>query len=79
MTFRGIIHGKTIELEQAPKLADGQQVNVTVQPATAEGRVWGEGILASAGLFASDDPEEDDRILRQIQEDRKASGRELPE
>jgi uncharacterized protein (DUF433 family) len=30
--LKGVIHGKTIELEQEPKLPDGQRVNVQVEP-----------------------------------------------
>lgn len=31
-TFKGVVHGKTIELDQEPGLPDGQPVTVTVQP-----------------------------------------------
>jgi uncharacterized protein (DUF433 family) len=30
--LKGVIHGKTIELEQEPELPDGQRVSVQVQP-----------------------------------------------
>jgi uncharacterized protein (DUF433 family) len=30
--LKGVIHGKTIELEQEPELPDGQRVNVRVEP-----------------------------------------------
>jgi uncharacterized protein (DUF433 family) len=30
--IRGVIHGKTIELELAPKLPDGQRVSVQLEP-----------------------------------------------
>jgi uncharacterized protein (DUF433 family) len=30
--LKGVIHGKTIELEQQPELPDGQRVSVQVQP-----------------------------------------------
>jgi hypothetical protein len=32
MTLKGIVHGKTIELEREPGLPDGQAVTVTVEP-----------------------------------------------
>jgi uncharacterized protein (DUF433 family) len=31
--FNGVVHGKTIELEQAPGLPDGQVVSVEIRPA----------------------------------------------
>ena len=33
--LKGIVHGKTIELEQEPGLPDGQEVSVVVQPLDA--------------------------------------------
>jgi uncharacterized protein (DUF433 family) len=30
--LKGVIHGRTIELEQTPELADGQRVSVQVRP-----------------------------------------------
>ena len=30
-TIQGVIHGKTIELEQAPGMPDGQPVTVTIE------------------------------------------------
>ena len=30
--FKGVVHGKTIELEQEPGLPDGQAVTVEVRP-----------------------------------------------
>ncbi len=79
MTIRGVIRGKTIELEHAPRLLEGQTVDVTVRPAPMP-RGGVQGILASAGLLASENSAEDDRILQEIQEDREAScSRELPE
>jgi hypothetical protein len=49
--LKGIVHGKTIELEQEPGLPDGQEVSVVVHPLeTAERRLPpGEGIRRSAG------------------------------
>lgn len=34
-TLRGVVHGKTIELEQEPGLPDGQNVSVQVRPEEA--------------------------------------------
>ena len=58
----GVIHGKTIELEQEPGLPDGQTVAVTVQPLQEKRLPPGEGIRRSAGAWA-DDAEELDRFL----------------
>ena len=46
--LKGIVHGKTIELEQEPGLPEGQVVSVTVQPVVPEARTMapGEGIRA---------------------------------
>ncbi len=30
--IKGTVHGKTIELEQAPSLPDGSQVSVSLEP-----------------------------------------------
>jgi hypothetical protein len=45
--YRGILHGKTIELDRAPQLPDGQGVVVIIQPATS-----GDGIRESAGSWS---------------------------
>ena len=54
--LKGIVHGKTIELEQKPGLPEGQVVSVTVQPVAPEARTMapGEGIRRSAGGWAED-------------------------
>lgn len=67
-TIHGKIHGKTIELDEDPGVAEGQEVEVQmtiVQPA----RKWGEGILRTAGALA-DDPEWDG-IMEKIHHERK--------
>jgi hypothetical protein len=46
--LRGIIHGKTIELDAEPGLPDGEPVSVTVQRLLPAG----EGIRQSAGAWA---------------------------
>ncbi len=48
MLLKGIIHGKLIELEEAPGLPDGHQVTVALQPVLPPG----EGIRQSAGAWA---------------------------
>jgi hypothetical protein len=77
-TLHGVVHGKTIELSEAPGVADGQEVEVVVKFSMAS-RPWGEGIRASAGAMAYQWTEEDNRILEEIQEARKHETRpEIP-
>jgi hypothetical protein len=68
-TLKGVIHGKTIELEQEPALPDGQSVVVTLQPLEEKRLPPGEGIRRSAGAWA-DDPEGLDQYLEQLRHDR---------
>lgn len=61
--LKGVVHGRTIELEDESGLPDGQEVNVIVQPATSVSQLPpGEGIRQSAGAWA-DDPEGLDQFL----------------
>lgn len=78
IALRGVIHGKTIELVEAPDLAEGQEVEVVVRPAANR----------SIPPTAIDDPDkiadwwtpEDDAILEEIAQYRRNSlPRELPE
>ena len=64
----GVIHGKTIELDGDLGIADGQRVFVQVRVARAP-RVWGEGILRSAGIAAN--VPGFDEAFKQIQRDRQ--------
>ncbi len=67
-SLHGRVHGKTIELDEDPGVAEGQEVEVQVtivQPA----RKRGEGFLRTAGALA-DDPEWD-TIMEQIYRERK--------
>jgi len=69
--LKGVIHGRTIELEQEPGLPDGQSVAVTVHPFVEHGRLPpGEGIRRSAGAWA-DDPEGLDAFLEQLRQARQ--------
>ena len=69
--LHGTVHGKTIELDEDPGVADGQEVELQIQIATA--RKWGEGILRSAGGWA-EYPEMDD-IMEKIYQERKLERR----
>jgi hypothetical protein len=56
-TLKGVVYGKTIQLEQEPNLPDGQHVTIVVHPIIESRRLEpGEGIRRSAGGWA-DDPE----------------------
>ena len=72
-TLRGVIHGKTIELEQAPGLPDGQQVGVTLEPVAAVGPAQlppGEGLRRAFGTWA-EGAEELDQYLEWNRQQRK--------
>ncbi len=72
--LRGVVHGKTIVLENEPGLPDGQPVAVTVHRLLPPG----EGIQQSAGAW-SDAADELDPWLKQMQESRKLDPREAAE
>ncbi len=70
---RGIVNGKTIELDRATGLPDGQAVQIIVQPISPEKRLPpGEGIRHSAGGW-SDDPEGLDVYLEWNRRQRKTA------
>jgi hypothetical protein len=77
-THRGIVHGRTIKLDQDTGLPDGQEVVVTVQTLTKAGSRLspGEGIRRSAGGW-SDDSEGLDEFLNWNREHRKQSRPEI--
>jgi hypothetical protein len=78
--LRGIVHGKTIELEREPGLPDGQTVSVVVQPLEAHESPLppGEGIRRSAGGW-DDDPEGLDAYLEWNRRSRKRGRPEIPD
>ena len=39
--LRGVVHGRTIELDDETGLPDGQQVKITVQPVSGTERMMG--------------------------------------
>ena len=75
---RGVIHGKTIELDEDTGLADGQEVNVLVQPVEAGGQRLppGEGLRRAFGGWA-EDAEELDAYLEWHRQQRKMSRPEI--
>ena len=71
-TVQGIVHGRTIELDDDLGVADGQQVEVQVRTLPPS-REWGEGIRRSAGGWA--DYPEIDAIMETVQRERKLERR----
>jgi hypothetical protein len=75
--LKGVVHGKTIELEKAPGLPEGQPVHVTIHPAVEKEKLLpGEGIRQSAGAWA-DDSDGLDKFLEWNRRQRKISRPEI--
>jgi hypothetical protein len=74
-TLRGTIHGKTIELEVAPNLPSGQEVDVTIKP-VSEAQLAGEGLQQAFGAWA-EDPEDLDDIIDWNRQQRKVNRPEI--
>jgi hypothetical protein len=77
--FKGMIHGRTIELEQESGIADGREVTVIVQPSAPMNgaprcQSPGEGIRRSSGAW-SDDAEGLDRYIELVYERRRDTRR----
>jgi hypothetical protein len=78
-TVHGTVHGKIIELDEDPGVAEGQQVEIILKTVPAQ-TAWGEALRRSAGGLAADWTAEDERILEGIHQDRKRDSRkEIPE
>jgi hypothetical protein len=74
--MRGVVHGRTIVLDQELGIADGQQVGIIVKTLTGPAlERWGEGLRRCAGAFAAEWTEEDDRIMDEIYRERKRDPR----
>ena len=74
--IRDIVHGKTIELERDPGLADGQSVTVTVTLPETRQHVPGEGLRRAFGAWA-EDAEELDAYLECNRQHRKVGRPEI--
>ena len=72
--FRGIVHGKIIELDQELGLPEGQPVEVTVQPVPLANAA-GESLQRAFGGW-SDEADELDEFLKWNRNQRK-QGREI--
>jgi hypothetical protein len=64
--LKGVVHGKTIALDEDAGFPDGQAVSVLLQPALPPG----DGLRRSFGSWA-DEADELDRFLDQVRADRK--------
>jgi hypothetical protein len=72
---QGVIHGKTIELQADPGIADGSTIEVTIRPMPVpdpDARL--AAILRTAGSLAHL-PEEDWDALDSIVQERQGAGR----
>ena len=72
-TIHGRVHGKTIELDEDPGVAEGQEVEVQVKVIARSPRQPGEGLLRTEGALADDT--EWDVIMEDIYQDRKRDRR----
>lgn len=76
--IHGIVRGNTIELSENLGLAEGQLVQIVVQPVDPL-RSPGDGIRTSAGGLADQWTDQDDTILESIYHDRRRDAdREIP-
>ncbi len=78
--MHGIVHGKTIELDQEVGVPDGQKVAVSVEilPAASPRETWGEGLRRCAGALAGI-PGLDEDMERILRERKTAKFREVAE
>jgi hypothetical protein len=71
-TIHGVVHGKTIQLDEDLGVAEGQQVEVQVRLVTAAAHS-GDGLGRCAGALADDTHW--DAIMSEIHEDRRRDTR----
>jgi hypothetical protein len=75
-TLHGKVHGRTIELDEDPGIAEGQAVEVQVKVVPEAARTPGEGLLRTEGALADDALwAEWDAVMEQIQQERKLERR----
>jgi hypothetical protein len=73
VVLKGVVHGKTVELEQDAGFPDGLEVAVTMRPS----RQVPQALLDAFGGW-SDDPEGLDEFIRQVYRDRESDPRNEP-
>ncbi len=79
--MQGIVHGRTIELDNDPGIDDGRTVRVVLLPKELPGPPPGwtpDGTHTAAGMMADYWTEEDDQLFAQIYEDRRRDRRREP-
>jgi hypothetical protein len=79
--MQGVVHGRTIELDNDPGIDDGRTVDVVLLPKEQSGLPPGwtpGGTQTAAGMMADHWTDEDDRIFEQIYQDRRRDSRREP-
>jgi hypothetical protein len=77
-TLRGVVHGRTIELEAEPGIEEGRMVEVVLRTKSLPGPPpgWRPGqTKTAADMMAEHWTEEDDRIMEVIYQDREGRPR----
>ena len=78
--MKGVVRGRTIELETEPGLPDGQPVSVIVEPVESKKMQSAlEALQRAAGSWTDDDPEGLKQYLESTRQQRKSRRREIPE
>lgn len=72
-TMHRKVHGRTIQLDEDPGVAEGQEVEVQVRALPKPGRVPGEGFLRTEGALIDDT--EWDAIMEEVHQQRKLERR----
>ncbi len=76
--LHGKVHGRTIELDEDPGVAEGQEVEIHLTLIPRSPRMPGEGFLRTQGALANDT--EWDAIIEEIDQARKLERRpQIPE
>lgn len=75
VALKGIVRGRTIELDRDVGLPEGQAVAVTVQPVTTA--PMPAGVLSAFGAW-SDDPEGVEQFVRETHAARESEQRDGP-
>jgi hypothetical protein len=80
--IKGIVHGRTIELDVDPQLEDGSHVEILMRVNRLPGPppLWKAGTSepSAGGMMADYWTDEDDKILTEIYQDRHQDSRREP-
>ena len=77
ITVHGVMHGRTIEIDEDVGVAEGQKVEVQVKIVSMSARKPGEGFFRTEGALADD--MEWDGIMEEIYKARKVERRQVPD